>query len=474
MAGPQISKTTEQLCVALLGFWAVVFVSAADLFGQSIATYDLTVTNSWSQASHEDWAPLFSSVRRPHFSHLGGGTHDSSLSIWQNGGLSSPGMIYMQETGWIDHPDPATVDLKLEFDQHLADGSAYSFLNYPRHFSPLEPPVTVSLDVSSTHPLVTLVSMLGPSPDWFIGVSGLNMREAGDWREEITVDLFTHDGGTRSNDETFLCCQNGPYESPQKTISLFTNTPNVDDPSRTALTGAQIGTFTFQLQSVQLGEAILQAGDADMDFDFDQFDLVQVQIAGKYLSEQAATWGEGDWDGAPGGSPDDPPLGDGEFNQLDIVAALDAGTYLKGSYAAVAADGKTGDAQTSVTYDPATGEVAIDAPANIQLTSINIDSASGVFTGADAQNLGGSFDNDADDNIFKATFGGSFGSVSLGNVAQTGLTETFLLGDLTVVGSLSGGGDLGEVDLVYVPEPSTIAFALLAMIACSCARSIRA
>ena len=72
------------------------------------------------------------------------------------------------------------------------------------------------------------------------------------------------------------------------------------------------------------------------------------------------------------------------------------------------------------------------------------------------QNLGGSFDNDADNNIFKATFGSSFGSLSFGNVAQAGLSEDFVLGDLTVVGSLAGGGDLGAVDLIYVPEPSAL------------------
>ena len=31
-----------------------------------------------------------------------------------------------------------------------------------------------------------------------------------------------------------------------------------------------------------------------------------------------------------------------------------------------------------------------------------------------------------------------------------------MLNDLTVVGSLAGGGDLGNVDLVYVPDPSTM------------------
>jgi hypothetical protein len=55
----------------------------------------------------------------------------------------------------------------------------------------------------------------------------------------------------------------------------------------------------------------------------------------------------------------------------------------------------------------------------------------------------------------------SFGSLSFGNVAQAGLSEQFLRNDLTVVGSLAGGGALGSVDLIYVPEPSALVLALL-------------
>jgi hypothetical protein len=78
---------------------------------------------------------------------------------------------------------------------------------------------------------------------------------------------------------------------------------------------------------------MLRAGDADMNLQFDQLDLVQVQVAGKYLTLQPATWGEGDWNGAPGGSPGSPPPGDGLFNQLDIIAAVGENIYLKGPYA---------------------------------------------------------------------------------------------------------------------------------------------
>jgi hypothetical protein len=212
------------------------------------------------------------------------------------------------------------------------------------------------------------------------------------------------------------------------------------------------------------GGPVLQAGDADMDLDFDQLDLVQVQVAAKYLSGLPADWGEGDWDGAPGGSPNDPPLGNGFFDQLDIIAALAAGKYLTGPYAAVLPNGQEADGQTSVMYNAGTGEISVDAPAGTALTSINIDSAAGIFTGDPAQNLGGSFDNDADSNIFKATFGGSFESLSFGNVAQVGLSVDFLLNDLTVVGSLAGGGALGDVDLVYVPEPSALLLMTLAWV----------
>lgn len=85
---------------------------------------------------------------------------------------------------------------------------------------------------------------------------------------------------------------------------------------------------------------LLRAGDADQDFDFDQLDLVKVLAAGKYLTGQSATWGEGDWNGAPGGTQGDPPAGNGRFDQVDIIAALAGNTYLNGPYAAVASGGQ--------------------------------------------------------------------------------------------------------------------------------------
>ena len=205
----------------------------------------------------------------------------------------------------------------------------------------------------------------------------------------------------------------------------------------------------------------LQAGDADMDLDFDQLDLVKVQIAAKYLTGQAATWGDGDWNGAPGGQQGEPPAGNGLFDQLDIIGALGPGHYLTGPYGAIGVSGVVGDDQTSVIYDPSNGELSVDPATGKELTSINITSAGGLFTGNRPTVLDGAFDNFAADNLFKATFGGSFGEISFGSVLPAGLTEGDLAGDLTIVGSLLGGGDLGDVDLVVIPEPAAFVLFLL-------------
>ena len=243
-----------------------------------------------------------------------------------------------------------------------------------------------------------------------------------------------------------------------------------DDPAIVFWQPNDVGTGLVRIASFggRVGPE-LQAGDANQDFEFNQLDLFQVLRAGKYLTGQTATWGDGDWDGAPGGQLGSPPAGDGVFGPQDLVAALKANLWLAGPYAVNGFAGEQlNDAlpvgQVSVGYDPLTGELWVDASPGSELTSINIESVSGIFVAQPAQNLGGRFDVDSDTNIFKATFGGSFGSISFGNVTEAGLAQGFLLSDLSIEGSLMGGGGIDDVSLVFVPEPSMVGLLIVGLV----------
>ena len=127
--------------------------------------------------------------------------------------------------------------------------------------------------------------------------------------------------------------------------------------------------------------------------------------------------------------------------------------------------GDFGDEQTSIVYDTASGELEVNTPASSELTSINIHSVAGIFS-AELPHCFGSFCQDIDDNsLFRASFREGFGDFSWGNIADPGLEEQFILDDLTVVGSLRGGGGLSDVDLIYIPipEPSTLTLTALSL-----------
>ena len=58
--------------------------------------------------------------------------------------------------------------------------------------------VTVEFTASQECPLVSVVSMIAPSPDWFVGVAGMSLYGDEGWIEEWVVDLYPYDAGTDS------------------------------------------------------------------------------------------------------------------------------------------------------------------------------------------------------------------------------------------------------------------------------------
>jgi hypothetical protein len=163
------------------------------------ARYRVTFDQTWSEATHAVPAT-------PHFSALIGGTHDARVRFWQPGSLASEGIRLMAERG---RQSP----LDLEVDAARQAGTAEHVLVGGR--PPSGSPGTDQLEfaISQQYPLVTLVSMVAPSPDWFVGVESLPLFENGQWVEERTVLLVPWDAGTDSG--TDFDSKDRPTRPPQ-------------------------------------------------------------------------------------------------------------------------------------------------------------------------------------------------------------------------------------------------------------------
>ncbi len=151
--------------------------------GDSLATYTVTFAATWSSVSHPVDFPS-----NAHFSGLIGATHDDQIVFWGEDSLASPGIQNMAETGGKN-------PLGLEVDTAIAAGTArFKLSGGGIGVSPGQ--VELEFTISEEHPLVSLVSMIAPSPDWFVGVAGLPLRDANGWIDSLTVDLYGWDAGT--------------------------------------------------------------------------------------------------------------------------------------------------------------------------------------------------------------------------------------------------------------------------------------
>ena len=197
------------LAMLLLAALAAIIPAPVQAQGNvQSATYRVTFTGMFADDA------LASGVSPPsgaHFSTLIGAVHNDSVSFWRSGGTASAGVQSMAEVG-------GTAALKSEInvdsnpnvlaviEKSIASGGTAT--------------ATVDIEVTAAHPLVTLVTMVAPSPDWFVGVSGLSLRNINSvsdgWWQSVTVELFPYDAGTEEGTEFSL---NNADTSPRGTIT---------------------------------------------------------------------------------------------------------------------------------------------------------------------------------------------------------------------------------------------------------------
>jgi hypothetical protein len=206
--------------------------------------YRVTFDATWSEANHPNAYPASA-----HFSSMIGGTHSDDVLFWELGGLASGGLEGVAETGSVTG-----------FSQELTDaidaGTAYPEKIQGRSFdSPGQQ--SLQFEADANFPLVTLVTMIAPSPDWFVGVSGLSLHNGDQWMQEVIVDLAAYDAGTEEGNGFSL--SNPPTSPP-----VFITRLDQDESSPFFNSSAPLGAFRFEL---------LPVCDLNMDGNCDADDL---------------------------------------------------------------------------------------------------------------------------------------------------------------------------------------------------------
>lgn len=183
--------------------------------------YSVTFKATWSAATHS--GGTLGIPANPHFSIPVGAVHSPVLNFWQTGQRASNGLEKLAENG-----DFTPVD------SEMLNGGAISVFYGTAFDSPGS--VTMKFSVTKDASAVTLLSMVAPSPDWFVGVGSVDLKEQGAFVSSKTMDLYMYDAGTDSG-AAFIAADLDT--DPQAPISLIADTPLVGNP---------VGTFTFKRQ----------------------------------------------------------------------------------------------------------------------------------------------------------------------------------------------------------------------------------
>ena len=190
---PRVFRAASLVATGLFILSAVVLGTLPDparaQTAAESAAYTVTFEGNWNTDSTPGGV-----VGGAHFTTLIGAVHSGGVTFWKPGGMATAGVEGVAETGGTG-----------TFESEIRNAGAAVKSAVKSGGVSATGMRTFEVKFSRTHPLLTLLSMIGPSPDWFVGVSGLSMLdESGAWRSSRVVDLFPYDAGTEDGENFSL------------------------------------------------------------------------------------------------------------------------------------------------------------------------------------------------------------------------------------------------------------------------------
>ncbi|XP_034038079.1 spondin-2a [Thalassophryne amazonica] len=163
-------------------------INSTECTAKHPASYIVVFTGHWSPQAFPKQYPLF---RPPaQWSKLIAVSHNCHFRLWQEGAAASVGVQNFAELG-------VTVELMKEAKEARKKrtvGAMYRTAGIPNGIGHS----STELLMQPRYSLLSLMVKVIPSPDWFVGVDGLNLCHGDHWRQEVSVDLYPYDAGTDS------------------------------------------------------------------------------------------------------------------------------------------------------------------------------------------------------------------------------------------------------------------------------------
>lgn len=153
--------------------------------GPETASFELTAEITWSART----APL-DFPDRAHMSGLVGATHNARYVLFRDGHAASSGLELVAENG-------RAAILRAEFTEAMRRGRLGGLVEGPS-LAQVPGRLSTRFEADRDHPLLSFVTMLAPSPDWFTGAADIALMAGGEWIDEMETTLWVWDAGTDS------------------------------------------------------------------------------------------------------------------------------------------------------------------------------------------------------------------------------------------------------------------------------------
>jgi len=149
--------------------------------------YTIVVKSLWTRDRFPFEYPEAGAFTGPHFSGVIGASHTPSYAVFAIGSRPTPGLERLSEEG-------KHTPLDAEIRAAVSAGSA-GMLFESEALRDFKDSAVTTVRVDADHPMVSLVMMVAPSPDWFTGVNNVSLMENGAWVQSRTLDLWAYDSG---------------------------------------------------------------------------------------------------------------------------------------------------------------------------------------------------------------------------------------------------------------------------------------